>query len=152
MSQDKDENLPRKIAESTRGRPFAEGNPGRPRGSKNKATAVAQALIAGEEEGLVRKAIELAKAGDAQMLKFFLDRLLPKERLIKIDLPRLDYADDVIDGMAAITSSIAEGQITPSEGAALSSMLARYSRTLEIAELSKRIDALEAGLNPEERK
>jgi hypothetical protein len=148
MSQDRHEN----VAEFTRGRPFAEGNPGRPRGSKNKTTAVAQALIAGEEEGLVRKAIELALAGDAQMLKFLLDRLLPKERLIKIDLPPLDYADDAIDAMAAITRSIAEGQITPSEGAALSSMLARYSHVLEIAELSKRIDALEAGLNREEKK
>ena len=27
---------------------------------------------------LVRKAIEMAKAGDAQMLKFLLDRILPK--------------------------------------------------------------------------
>jgi hypothetical protein len=51
-----------------------------------------------EEPELVRKAIELAKAGDVQMLKFLLDRVLPKDRLIKIDIPQLDFSDEAIDG------------------------------------------------------
>jgi hypothetical protein len=121
-------------------------NAGRPCGSKNRTTAIAQALLVGEEPELVSKSIELAKAGDVQMLKFLLDRLLPKERLIKIDIPPLDFADDAINGMAAITGAIAEGQITPSEGAAIASMVGGYSRTLEVAELSKRVEALEASL------
>jgi hypothetical protein len=57
-----------------RGRPFEKGNGGRKSGSKNRTTLVAQALLRGEEVELVRKAIELAKAGDIQMLKFLLDR------------------------------------------------------------------------------
>ena len=147
-----EEDVPQKNAKITRGRPFAKGNPGRPRGSKNRTTAIAQALLADEETELVRKAIELAKAGDVQMLKFLLDRLLPKERLIKIDLPQLDFADEAIDGMALITGAIAEAQITPSEGAALSSMISGYSRTIEVSELSRRIDVIEATLNPKEEK
>src|SRR5438128_2567051 len=131
---------------------FGAGNPGRPRGSKNRTTAIAQALLADEETELVRKAIDLAKAGDVQMLKFLLDRLLPTERLIKVDIPRLDFADEAIDAMAAISGAIAEGQITPSEGAALSSMISGYSRTLDVAELSKRIEAIEVSLNPKEKK
>ena len=149
---DTEEDLPRKNAEFTRGRPFEKGNPGRPRGSKNRTTAIAQALLADEEIELVRKAMDLAKAGDVQMLKFLLDRLLPKERLIKVDIPRLDFADEAIDAMAAISGAIAEGQITPSEGAALSSMISGYSRTLDVAELSKRIEAIEVSLNPKEKK
>ena len=86
------------------------------------------------------------------MLKFLLDRLLPKDRLIKIDIPPLDFADEAIDGMAAISSAIAEGQITPSEGAALSSMISGYSRTIEVWELSRRIEAIEASLNPKDEK
>jgi hypothetical protein len=35
-------------------------------GSKNKSTLVAEALLRGEETALLRKAIELAKAGDVQ--------------------------------------------------------------------------------------
>jgi hypothetical protein len=76
-----EEEAPRKNAEFTRGRPFAEGNPGRPRGSKNRTTAIAQALLAEEESELVRKAVELAKAGDVQMLKFLLDRLFTQRTL-----------------------------------------------------------------------
>jgi hypothetical protein len=117
---------------------FGVGNAGRPRGAKNKTAAIALALLAGEEPELVGKGIELAKAGDVQMLKFLLDRLLPKDRLIQIDIPPLDFADDAIDGMAAVSGAIAEGQITPSEGAALASMIGGYSRSLEVAELSKR--------------
>ena len=82
------------------------------------------------------------------MLKFFLDRLLPKERLIQLDLPGLDFADDAIDAMAAVTDAITNGQITTTEGAALTSMICSYSRTLEVAELSRRIDELEACLEP----
>ena len=44
----------------------------------NQTTLVAEALLKDEETALVRKAIELAKAGDVQMLKFLLDRILPK--------------------------------------------------------------------------
>src|SRR6266576_2242077 len=145
-----EQELPRKNTEFTRGRPFAQGNPGRPRGSKNRTTAIAQALLAEEESELVRKAVELAKAGDVQMLKFLLDRLLPKERLIKIDIPPLDFSDEAIDGMAAISRAIAEGRITPSEGAALSSMIAGYARTIEIWELSNRVERIELSLNPKD--
>jgi hypothetical protein len=146
------ENAPRENGGVKRGRPFAKGNAGRPRGSKNRTTVVAQALLAGAEPELVRKAIELAKAGDVQMLKFLLDRLLPKNRLVKVDIPRLDFADEVIDAMAAISGAIAEGQITPSEGAAVSNMISGYSRAIEVWDLSRRIEAIEASLNDEERR
>ena len=37
-----------------RGRPFPKGNGGRKPGSKNRTTLIATALLAGEEEELVR--------------------------------------------------------------------------------------------------
>ena len=49
---------------ATRGRPFADGNPGRRPGSKNRTTLVAAALLEGEAEELLRKAVELAKGGN----------------------------------------------------------------------------------------
>jgi len=123
-----EEVTPRKNAGFTRGRPFANGNGGRPKGSKNRATAVAQALLAGEEAELVRKAIELAKAGDVQMLKFLLERLLPRERLVKIDIPRLDFADEAVDAMMVISDAVGKGQITPSEAASFAGLIAGYAR------------------------
>jgi hypothetical protein len=147
-----EDSAPRENGGVKRGRPFANGNAGRPRGSKNRKTLVAQALLAGEETELVRKAIELAKAGDVQMLKFLLDRLLPKERLLKIDIPRLDFADEAIEAMAAVSGAIAEGRITPSEGASLSNVISGYSRAIEVWDLSRRIEAIEASLNPKDEK
>ena len=72
-----------------RGRPFAKGNAGRRPGSKNRLSAISASLLAGEEQDLVRRAIELAKAGDTQMLKFLLNRILPRERAVKVNLPKM---------------------------------------------------------------
>ena len=54
-----------------RGRPFRNGNGGRPPGSKNQNTLILEALSHGDKEELVRKGLELAKAGDVSMLRFF---------------------------------------------------------------------------------
>jgi hypothetical protein len=86
---------------ATRGRPFQDGNPGRKPGSKNRTTLVAAALLESEAEELVRKAVELAKAGDVVMLKFVLGRILPRERLIKLNLPRMESADDAVEALGS---------------------------------------------------
>jgi hypothetical protein len=130
-----------------RGRPFTKGNGGRKPGAKNRTTQVAAALLAGEEQELVRKAVEVAKAGDVTMLKFLLGRILPRERTIKIDLPHAVYGDeDPVEAIAAMLRAVAEGVISPSEGAALVTMMESYRRAAEDSELAKRMDDLEAAL------
>jgi hypothetical protein len=129
-----------------RGRPFPKGNGGRKPGSKNKATLVAEALLKGEEEELVRKAIQVAKAGDVQMLKFLLDRLLPKDRSVRIDLPEMLRADDAIDALGALINSVAVGQITPSEAAALGALVLVYAKAINVHELEARLDEHERKL------
>ena len=47
-----------------RGRPFKPGNPGRPLGSKNKTTQMAEELAAGQAEQVIQKVLELAQAGN----------------------------------------------------------------------------------------
>jgi hypothetical protein len=119
---------------------------GRPLGSKNRTTILAQALLAGEATALVRKAIELGKAGNEPMLKFLLDRILPRDRLITVPIPFLDHPDEAIDAMAAISGAVANGQITPTEAAALSNVISEWSRAIEVWENSTRIEALEDSL------
>ncbi len=82
-------------------------------------------------------------AGDVPMLKFFLGRMLPRERLIKLDLPRMNFADDAVEVLDAIMLGIAEGKITPSEGAALATVVNSTARAIEIVDVVKRVDALE---------
>jgi hypothetical protein len=126
-----------------RGRPFAKGNGGRKPGSKNRTTLVAEALLKGEEAELVRKAIELAKAGDVQMLKFLLDRVLPKERSVHVDLPAMERADDAVDALGAIINAVGTGQIAPSEGSAIASLVVARAHIMNDTELKLRLDDIE---------
>jgi hypothetical protein len=129
-----------------RGRPFEKGNGGRRPGSRNRTTLVAEVLLKGEEVELVRKAIELAKAGDTQMLKFLLDRILPKERSVRVDLPSMERADDAVDALGAIINAVGTGQIASSEAAALATLVAAYARTINVYELESRLDKIERDL------
>jgi hypothetical protein len=126
-----------------RGRPFAKGNGGRKLGSRNKTTQIAAALVEGEAKALVRKAKELALAGDVTMLKFLLGRILPRERLMMIDLP---HEADPVTALMAVLGAVAEGKVSASEGAALATLIESYRRASEYSELAKRMDDLEARL------
>jgi hypothetical protein len=71
----------------------------------------------------VRKGVELAKAGDVPMLKFLLGRILPRERLIELDLPEMNFADDAVEALGYIMRAVSEGRISPSEAAALGALI-----------------------------
>ena len=107
-------------------------------GSRNRATLLADALLEGEQEELVCKGIELAKAGDPQMLKFFLDRILPKERPVKIDLPPIEHRRDLIAAYAAIVQAVGAGELAPGEGSAVAALLASIARYIDDAEVEAR--------------
>jgi hypothetical protein len=134
------------LRSSVRGRPFEKGNGGRRPGSKNRTTLVAEALLEGEGVDLMRKAIELAKAGDIQMLKFLLDRILPKERPVHVDLPAMIQSADAIDALAVVVEAVGAGRIAPSEAAALASLVGAYARVMDVAELQERVENIERDL------
>ena len=130
-----------------RGRPFSRGNSGRKPGSKNRATIVTAALVEGEAQELVGKAVELAKAGNAVMLKFLLGRILPRDRPIKLDLPRMEFADDAVEALGRVVGAVSEGQISPSEAAAMAALINSYTQAIDMADVVKRLDTLEAQVN-----
>ncbi len=130
------------MAENTdqkqRGRPFAKGvsgNPaGRPKGSRNRSSVIAEALLDGEAEELTRTAIQMAKAGDPAALRLCLERLLPprKDRLVAFDLPTLQNAEDAAKASAAILRAVADGEITPGEAGQLAKLVENFVRTIEM--------------------
>jgi hypothetical protein len=128
---------------SNRGRPFAKGNPGRKPGSRNRASVVAAALVEGEAEELARSAVQVAKAGDPGMIKFLLGRFLPRERLIHFKLPTMESADDAVEALGSVLRAVSQGEITPSEGAAVAALINSYSQAIDRADVVKRLDALE---------
>ena len=67
--------------EATRFQPGQSGNPaGKPKGARNRTTLAIEALIDGAAGDIANKAIELAKAGDAAMIRALLDRAAPARR------------------------------------------------------------------------
>lgn len=90
------------------GRRFERGNPGRPKGTRNKATLAAEALLEGEAEALTRKAIELALAGDGAALRLCLERIVPvrRGRAVALDLPPVRTAADLTAAQAGAGRSI----------------------------------------------
>jgi hypothetical protein len=79
-------------------------------------------------------------AGNVGMLKPLLDRLVPRERLIKVELPQINCADDAVEAHRQILRAVSEGQITPSEGAALATLVNSLAKAIETADALKRPD------------
>lgn len=146
-----------KTSQKQRGKPFQKGksgNPtGRPKGSRNKATILCQNLLEGQAEELVNKAIALALAGDTQMLKACLERLVPprKDRPVKVTLPAMESAEDAVSVVSKIIEAVGKGELTPNEGQALTGLVENYRKALETAELDQRIAVLEEAVQKEKK-
>jgi hypothetical protein len=80
-----------------RGRPFANRNPGRPKGVRHMSTLLCEKLMRDDAKEIVQAVIVAAKAGDMVAAKIVLDRISParKGRPIHFELPEARTADDV---------------------------------------------------------
>ena len=104
-----------------------------------------QELLDGDAEALTRKAIELAKGGDIQALRICLDRLLPprKDRPLVMDVPDIQDIGGLADASAVVLRSVVAGEITPSEGQALSSILESRRKVIELTDIERRVEEIE---------
>lgn len=138
-----------------RGR-FKQGNGGRRPGSRNKATIVAERLLAGESEALVRKSIAMALDGNATVLTALLRCLVGpmKERPapIKCRLPAIESADDAARAIARTVNAVADGQLDPDSGQRLVDMIAAGVKVREMAEFEQRLSALETAQKEDSQK
>ena len=136
-------------ATTTRGRPFIAGNPGRPKGARNKASLAAEALLDGEAETLARKAVEMALAGDTTAMRLCLERIMPirRDRPVSFDMPQITSASGAATAALAIVAAVASGELTPSEALDLSRILENFTRVLEASEFDERLRKLERVTN-----
>jgi hypothetical protein len=141
-----------RIAPKPRGRPFSKGHSGNPRGrppgARNAATVLAEQLLDGEVEGLIRKIIQKAKHGDVTALRICIDRILPprRERPFHFEMPELRSVGDASKAIAALMSAVAKGELGASEAAELSKLIENYVRAVEATELEQRLLTLEQRL------
>lgn len=124
---------------------FTTGNAGRPKGARNRTTTAVMELLAGEAEAITRKAVEMALAGDATALRLCLERVAPprKDAPVQFKLPQMATARDAAQAAGAVLEAVSEGDLTPTEGAQIMTLIDSYRRTLEVTELEARVAALE---------
>jgi hypothetical protein len=121
------------------------GNPsGKPKGTRHKVTMAIEALLDGEAEGLTRKAIDLALAGDLTALRICLDRLAPprRDRPVTFELPEVNNAADAARAARAVLEAVAGGEVTPSEAGDIGKLIDAYVRVLEVTEFEERLSRL----------
>jgi Family of unknown function (DUF5681) len=136
-------------AAKQRGRPFEpgeSGNPnGRPKGARNRATVLAEAMLDGEAEAITRKLIEKATEGDTTALRLCLERLLPPKRgrLVAFDLPKIETTADAAQASSSVLKACAAGDLSPGDAAEIMNLISSHTRILETKELEARLTALE---------
>ncbi len=122
------------------------GNPaGRPRGARNRRTVLAEHLLEGDTEAIVRTMIDRAKEGDMAAVRLCVDRICPRlsDRPAGFELPPLVRAADAPPAMAAIARALADGDLTAAEAADLGKCVDSFVRAFVSADLEVRIGRLE---------
>ncbi|MFA6915380.1 MAG: DUF5681 domain-containing protein [Parachlamydiales bacterium] len=127
------------------------GNPkGKIKGTRNKATLAAEELLTGQLETICQRLIQEALLGNMQAIKMILDRILPIKRdlSVKIEIPALKTTADALESMSVITQAVMKGDISPSEGEALSRIVDIYVKAIEVHDHEKWLNLLEKKNKP----
>src|SRR4029077_14534146 len=105
----------------------------------------ALAIMEADAETISRKAAELALGGDLTAIRLVLGRLVAprRDRPVEIALPKIVAASDLVAAASAIVAATAQGTVTPSEAAALSTALSGVAKAVETYELADRLARLE---------
>ncbi len=119
------------------------GNPkGRPRGILDIRMAW-RSQFEPDAPTIIQKAIDMAKAGDKEMMRLCLDRMVPpaKARGEPVNLPSLEGTLSQQGG--AVLQALADGELTPDEASTIMQTIAAQARIIEVDQLERRITELE---------
>lgn len=123
------------------------GNPaGRPKGSRNKTTLMAQALFDDQAETIIQKIIDLAlHEGNLPALKACLDRIIPplKSTPLAFEMAPLETLDDLVKGHREVIDAFARGDITADDARVFDSLLSGARDAMATADLAERVATLE---------
>ncbi len=125
---------------------FGPGNPGKPRGARNKTTVALEALLDKGAKAITRKAIAMAKDGDSTALRLVIERIIPARRGRPVslpDMPKIASVADVPAVVASIMESVAAGDLTAEEASDLTAIMDRYVRAVCATEYESRLKSLE---------
>jgi hypothetical protein len=133
----------------SRGKPFEPGNSfgrGRPKGSRNKSTAAALALLGEHAEALMKKCIAEALKGNMIAMRLCIERILPalQEGTIKFKIGPTRTSEEVGQVQDTILQDVSKGRIVPEQGAIVVNILEGKRKVLETTGVEARLSALES--------
>lgn len=130
-----------------RGRQWKPGESGNPKGRPEGSGAVQRIrkLLEPHREELVRKVVEMAKAGDMKAMRIVMDRLAPPPRPESdpVQIPELANAETLTEGAKAVVAAIGAGQVTPTAGLELLTAIGALAKVIETDEIERRLRELE---------
>ncbi len=129
---------------TTKFKPGQSGNPaGRPKGTT--AGSKIRKAIDERRDDILKSVINAAVNGDMQACKMLLDRITPplKPVAANVQLSLPDVAGLAEQGAAVVNATLS-GTIPPDVGSQLITALSNQAKLVEVDELVKRVEALEA--------
>ena len=125
---------------------FAPGNSGNPAGRAPAMLPELRQRLETAAPQIIQSVIDAAQDGDMQAARLVLERIAPVTRATApvITIPAVDQADGLAAKAEAVVGAVARGECPADIGATLIQALAGCSRIVEIDDLQRRIEALEA--------
>lgn len=80
---------------------FTSGNPGRPRGARNKHSLTSYRALAEMSSTALVQLINNVMAGDQRAIEYILDRILPQGRLIELD-PTVEGVSEALNAAEVV--------------------------------------------------
>lgn len=127
-------------------KPGTSGNPaGRKRGSLNKCTLAAMALLRGEAVGITRVVVNAALAGDLTAIKICMERLIPTAKDAPFDcvLPKMKTIADLPKITESLLNAVSNCEIPPSEAEKIVKIVSGHIQALQLSEFEIRLSELE---------
>lgn len=135
------------IARDSNGR-FAMGNsggPGRPRSAISRSAVALDEMGAEQGRKLVQVLLDRALAGDMQAANLLLSRIWParRGRPVEIDATPVKTVPDYVTAATDVANAVMRGEMTPHEGQALSRVFDTQLRSIDAADVERRLVELE---------
>lgn len=120
---------------------------GRPKGIVDRRTKYRE-LIEPHVPELIAKARDMALAGDVNMIRLLIEKVVPTPKVtdspIDLGSPLVGSATEM---GAVVLAAVSAGRITPDQADSIMRAIANQSRVIEVDELLRRVEALEASAN-----
>lgn len=128
---------------------FAKGQTGNPGGRPGNLAKLRAKLTAGSDE-IATVVLDAAKAGDMQACRLILERIVPALKPITEPVAFALDDTDLPSTARSILRAIADGALPGDQGKVLLDAVLGMSRVIEVADLERRLKALEASMEDEE--